>query len=146
MANPPPPPPSQEIFENLVLWNGLLASNFMFTISVIISENKTCWMQHYVHIVVYNVENMVRLTGQSTINLLIILFKSNKSVYSLWTWSNKRLFSLFSVIVLLKYVLTWCKALKERSDVAFVAGITKISLISKPTCTKRFFWASQSIL
>jgi len=58
----------------------LLASNSILTISVIISENKTCQIQDYVHIVVYNVENMVCLTGQSAINLL---FKSNKSVYSL---------------------------------------------------------------
>ena len=93
------------------------------------------------HIVGYIVVNMVRLTGQPLINLLITLLKSNESVYSLWTWSSKRLFSLFCVIVLLKYVLTRRKALKERSDVAFVAGITKISLRSKPTCINRSLWA-----
>jgi len=50
----------------------LLASNFMFTISVI-SENKTCQIQDYVQIVVYYVENMVRLAGQSAINLFLNL-------------------------------------------------------------------------
>ena len=45
-----------------------------------------------------------------------------------------------SIMVVLRYVLTRCRALNDRSLVAFVAGVTRINLANLMTCDNSCCW------